>query len=76
MQCECGCITGVQCEATAQVLIEIVPEYLRNQHAEARNSGTYPLNGAIVRAVNRACAESLVRDNEGWAEVVGPYHRE
>jgi len=32
-------------------LVDVIPEYLRDSHTAAGNSGTYPSNGAIRRLV-------------------------
>ena len=56
--CECG-----GCEwsgpAAETVLVEYMPEHLRDSHTAAGNVGTYPHNGSIRVRVERSCAERL-----------------
>jgi hypothetical protein len=70
-RCECGAITGMQCEwsgALAEtVILEWMPEWLRAGHIEAGNRGSYPRNGAQHLRVSRSCAEALAGE---WATVV------
>jgi hypothetical protein len=63
MRCECGEATGEQCEWTGPlsetVAIEWMPEFLRDAHQAAGNSGVYPHNGALRLRVERSCARRL-----------------
>jgi hypothetical protein len=83
-RCRCGEWTGEYCPWTgplsAMVVVEFMPEYLREQHEAAGNSGVYPHNGAIRVAVERSCARDLLgREGEGeWSAIrtdlkPGPY---
>ena len=77
-QCQCGEVTGVACEGTARVVVEWMPEYLRESHRAAGHTGVWPHNGALHLAVALECAHDLVRDDqarsteESWVEIVGP----
>jgi hypothetical protein len=74
VQCECGEVIGERCQwsgpKSETVRVEYMPEHLRAQHEEARNSGVYPHNGAHRIRVERACAEGLLETEEGWASIV------
>jgi hypothetical protein len=68
--CECGTITGVRCEAPeggARVLVEWMPEALRESHRAGGNAGCWPHNGAERLRVHPACAEWILRDS--WASL-------
>lgn len=64
VRCQCGEITGVQCDGVATVLVNWMPEYLRETHRKARNSGVWPHNGAVRLALTRECAENLAQETE------------
>lgn len=74
VHCECGTATGEACAWTGTrsetVLVEWMPEYLRASHEAAGNSGRYPGNGAQRIRVAAGCAEGILRDNTGWAEII------
>jgi hypothetical protein len=69
--CQCGEVFGESCAwagpASELVLIGWMPEYLRDAHAAARNSGSYPANGMLRLAVERTCADRI-EDAEGMPE--------
>lgn len=75
-RCGCGEWTGQACEWTGpreeMVVVEYMPECLRESHRAARNSGVYPHNGAVRVACCRQCAEELLAlDGEDeWSEIV------
>ena len=75
VQCECGAATGERCQwsgpAAETVVVEWMPEYLRESHAAAGNAGAYPANGSLRLRVERECAARLVAGDEEWASVVG-----
>ena len=68
--CACGRITDAACPwygpAHDTVVVEYVPEWLRESHSTAGNRGTYPANGAIRARVSRACAAELAGE---WCEI-------
>jgi hypothetical protein len=72
VQCECGEITGERCQwsgpASETVVLEYMPPEFRASHSAARNSGTYPHNGAIRVIVAASCADELL--DFGWTDVV------
>ena len=74
-RCGCGEWMGEACGAgaplSAMVVVEYMPEYLRQSHTAANNSGSYPHNGSVRIAVRRECAEQLMEDegDSGWAEI-------
>lgn len=74
-RCGCGEWMGEACEwcgpLSQMVVVEYMPESLRESHAAARNSGVYPHNGAVRVAVERECAERLMESegDSGWAEI-------
>lgn len=63
VKCSCGEITGEPCtwtgSRTQTVSVEWMPEWLRESHSAAGNSGAYPHNGAIRIVVNRDCATRI-----------------
>ena len=73
--CECGAITGDAClwsgPRAQTVLVEVMPQYLRTSHEAARNTGTWPANGAIRLCVEKTCADLLLETEGEWAELVG-----
>lgn len=72
--CECGKATGVRCAwegpADETVVVEWMPEHLRASHTAARNSGTYPHNGALRLTMHRDCARELVASDPEWTHEV------
>ena len=68
--CECGTATGVSCEWSGPrdetVLVEWMPEQHRESHRAARNSGTYPANGAVRLRVSEGCADLLLETDGEW----------
>ena len=73
-QCECGEWSGESCEwsgtAAEMVTVEWMPEHLRQSHADAGNSGSWPHNGAIRSAVELSCAERMIECDGHWARIV------
>lgn len=63
VRCECGEATGEPCQwsgpVSETVVVEWMPVHLRAWHTAARNSGVYPLNGAIRIRCERSCAKLL-----------------
>ena len=62
--CRCGELDGVEhCQwegpISRLVVVEYMPIHLRSSHEAARNSGSYPHNGAVRVAVNWECAAAL-----------------
>ncbi len=72
--CECGDVTGTPCgwrgPRADTVLVEYMPEHLREGHAAAGGAGVYPVNGAVRIRCERSCAEAIVETEDGWAEIV------
>jgi hypothetical protein len=72
--CGCGECTGEYCEwtgpLTEMVVVEYTPECWRESHTAARNSGSWPHNGSERVAVERSCAELLVKADPEWVSVV------
>lgn len=70
--CACGRLTDAACPwygpARDTVVVEWMPEWLRESHRAAGNSGVYPHNGAIRVRVSRQCAADLAGE---WCEIVG-----
>lgn len=53
------------------VVIETMPDFLRQRHREARNWGVYPHNGAERSVVSAEEAEDIVAaDEDGYDHVV------
>jgi hypothetical protein len=75
VNCECGEWSGERClwsgPVSETVIVEYMPEQLRPSHIAARNSGTYPHNGAERIRVEKSCAENIVERDGEWARVVG-----
>lgn len=71
--CESGEATGELCQSVLGpdvVVIEWMPEYLRESHRAAGNSGSYPGNGAIRFRACPECAASLTQHDGEWTRVV------
>lgn len=53
------------------VIIETMPEYLRESHRASGNWGRYPLNGAERLRVSREEAEEIIAgDPDGYTHIV------
>jgi len=53
------------------VIVEVMPDHLRDSHREAGNWGDYPYNGAEREMMPREEAEELVdEDEDGYNEIV------
>lgn len=66
--CECGYITGDRCAAeSAHVLVEWMPEDLRESHEAAGNAGSWPHNGSVRLRMSIDCAATLQDD---WTVIV------
>lgn len=62
---------GGAARAADLVLLERMPDQLRNLRREARNWGRYPHNGAERTVVSRDWAEQTVaEDNDGYDHIV------
>ena len=71
--CECGEAVGMQCANTVvddAVTVEFMPECLRSSHEAAGNQGVYPFNGGERLRCHPDCADEIIEDNEGWAEIL------
>lgn len=75
INCQCGTVYGERCEwrgpASSMVLLEWMPNSLRDSHAAARNSGDWPMNGSERLEVHWECADRIIEnegDPEGWPE--------
>jgi hypothetical protein len=59
------------------VVLEEMPDWLRECHRRAGNWGQYPVNGATRRLVERSEAEEIVaEDEDGYAHIVRRKHAE
>jgi len=74
--CDCGRTTGERCNLSGplkdMVILEWMPESLRESHRAARNSGTYPTNGAERLLVDYTCAIRICDEEDEedrWAWV-------
>jgi hypothetical protein len=69
-RCGCGEWAGDACSAMAEpaemVLVEWMPDHLRETHRAAGNRGFYASNGAIRSAVTAACAADMERLDPEW----------
>ena len=76
VDCACGRITDAACPWRGPwretVCVEYVPEWVRDSHRAAGNSGTYPANGAIRVRVQRQCAAEIQDWAGQWARIVRP----
>ena len=72
--CECGEATGVACAwhglMVQTVVIEWMPEDLRDTHVAANNHGRYPYNGAVRLRVAQSCAILLFEADGEWCSEV------
>lgn len=73
VHCECGAVMGERCEwsgpAEETVEIEWMPEHVRASHATARNSGSYPHNGAVRLRCEVSCAERIAESDAEWTTI-------
>lgn len=73
--CECGEAMGQRCEwsgpASATVVIEWMPEWLRASHTAAGGTGRYPHNGSLRLRVSLGCAVYLAEHDGEWTTAVG-----
>ena len=73
-RCQCGDITDVQCEwagpLNETVLVEWVPERLREAHLAPGNAGLSPYAGAQRRRCRRYCADKVRIESDGWARII------
>lgn len=64
IECECGKVTGEKCQWTGPieetVIVEYMPDSLRDSHEAAGNRGIYPA---------KSCADLIVKTNDGWAQI-------
>lgn len=74
VRCGCGAWMGEACSwegpESETVVVEYMPEHLRASHAAGGNSGSYPHNGSIRVRAERSCADSVVRADRDWAQIV------
>ena len=73
--CECAATRGDhQCAWSGPVdetvMVEWMPEYLRETHSAAGNAGTWPHNGAKRLRCEATCAERIVESEPEWAAVI------
>ena len=52
------------------VLVETMPEDLRESHEAAGNSGCYPHNGAVRCMMPVAAARAAVKADPDWTEII------
>ena len=68
--CQCGVWSRARCAhvgpAADFVVVEWMPPDLRASHADARNRGVYPHNGAIRLTVTPACADAICAEDGDW----------
>jgi hypothetical protein len=68
-----GAVLSELADATvdALVVVEEMPDWLRDSHRAARNFGVYPANGATRRRVPAdVAAEIVAADPDGYARIV------
>jgi len=73
--CDCEQVTGQPCgcrggSVADLVTVEYMPRQHRASHEAAGNRGTYPHNGASHVRCSRACADSILETEDGWATIV------
>jgi hypothetical protein len=75
LRCQCGEVTGTQCDQfrrrSEMLVVEWMPYEHRASHEAAGNRGEYPGNGALRLLCAADCAVLLVQNEEGWAHPVG-----
>jgi hypothetical protein len=54
----------------ALVTLETMPDYLKESHIAAGNSGSYPFNGAQRERVCPTCATEQVAADPLWSKIV------
>ena len=75
--CECGEIYGEMCQSdSADVLVEVMPEYLRESNEAAGGCGSYPQNGSVRIRCSEACASRLIETEGEWARIIRATPRE
>ncbi len=52
------------------VVVEWMPQALRETHVAAGNRGAWPLNGSTRLVLKRECAARLVASDAEWAEII------
>jgi hypothetical protein len=52
------------------VIVEWMPECLRDSHIFGGSRGRYPHNGAHRLRVEKSCADLLIEQDPEWAEIV------
>jgi hypothetical protein len=52
------------------MLVEWMPLSFRASHVAARNSGVYPLNGAVRLRVERSCGARMLAAEPEWTKIV------
>lgn len=55
---------------TIDVVVEVMPTWLRGTHGAAGMAGSWPANGAGRWIATADEAEEIVERNRGWARVV------
>jgi hypothetical protein len=74
VHCACGEWLGERCRWSGSisetVIVEYMPEHLRESHKAAGNSGSYPHNGALRIRVEKSCAGHIVKHDGEWARIV------
>ena len=75
-RCGCGAWTGERCSYVCQptdlVLVEWMPEHLRESHESAGASGSYPSNGSLRVRCAEDCAADLLDADPEWSRIVAP----
>lgn len=75
IECQCGGAIGEACAwagpLAETVVVEWMPEHLRDDHTNARNRGRYPYNGARRLRVAKDCAQDLIEGSPEWVSLVG-----
>lgn len=74
VDCNCGEWSGERCAWTGPreqtVLVEFMPEFLRESHEAARNRGVWPHNGAVQIRVEKSCAKHMIKHDGEWCQIV------
>ena len=74
VHCECGQATGERCawvgDPIETVMVEWMPESLRESHVAAGNRGTYPHNGSLHLRMEASCAATIVEWDPEWTAIV------
>jgi hypothetical protein len=73
-RCECGNWTGQLCNWSGPiselVVVEYMPEYLRQSQTASGNMGCHPNNGSVRVVAQRDCAEMLICEESDWSSIV------